>query len=120
MTPARARGLIEVFDEARSRTTAIRDNARASIPQNGKGMARLVSSDDTRHCSSCGHAVTLRLDRSTVAHKPGTGHCPGSGKLPAADVPLVCWLPVRDGLTPYGLRHSHKTWMAEDGIPRTR
>jgi len=26
-------------------------------------------------------------------------------------------LPVKDGLTPHGLRHSHKTWMAEDGIP---
>ena len=23
----------------------------------------------------------------------------------------------RPGLTPHGLRHSHKTWMAEDGIP---
>jgi hypothetical protein len=32
-------------------------------------------------------------------------------------VPLACWLPVKDGLTPHGLRHSHKTWMAEDGIP---
>lgn len=33
------------------------------------------------------------------------------------DTPLACWLPVRAGLTPHGLRHSHKTWMAEDGIP---
>jgi hypothetical protein len=24
---------------------------------------------------------------------------------------------VKDGLTPHGLRHSHKTWMAEDAIP---
>ena len=32
-------------------------------------------------------------------------------------MPLACWVPVRDGLTPHGLRHSHKTWMAEDGIP---
>jgi integrase len=31
--------------------------------------------------------------------------------------PLACWLPVKEGLTPHGLRHSHKTWMAEDGIP---
>ena len=31
--------------------------------------------------------------------------------------PLACWLPVKLGLTPHGLRHSHKTWMAEDGIP---
>jgi Phage integrase family len=33
------------------------------------------------------------------------------------DVPLTCWLSVKLGLTPHGLRHSHKTWMAEDGIP---
>ena len=26
-------------------------------------------------------------------------------------------LPIRPGLTPHGLRHGHKTWMAEDGIP---
>lgn len=31
--------------------------------------------------------------------------------------PLACWLPIRPGLVPHGLRHSHKTWMAEDGIP---
>lgn len=30
---------------------------------------------------------------------------------------LACWLPVKPGLTPHGLRHSHKTWMTEDGIP---
>jgi integrase len=86
-------------------------------PPAGKGIARLVSSDDTGHCPTCGRMVTLRVDGSTVAHKTGTGHCPGSGKHPAADAPLACWLPVRDGLTPHGLRHSHKTWMAEDGIP---
>jgi hypothetical protein len=33
------------------------------------------------------------------------------------DTPLACWLPVKTGLTPHGLRHSHKTWMAEDAIP---
>jgi len=31
--------------------------------------------------------------------------------------PLACWLPIQPGLTPHGLRHSHKTWMTEDGIP---
>ena len=25
--------------------------------------------------------------------------------------PLTCWLPVKFGLTPHGLRHSHRTWM---------
>ena len=28
-----------------------------------------------------------------------------------------CWLPVAAGLTPHGLRHSHKTWMEEARIP---
>ena len=53
--------------------------------------------------------------------QPGTtGFAPPRGrgveKIPE-DVPLACWLPVKFGLTPHGLRHSHRTWMAEDGIP---
>src|SRR5450755_4516709 len=31
--------------------------------------------------------------------------------------PLACWLLLKPGLTPHGLRHCHKSWMAEDGIP---
>jgi integrase len=27
------------------------------------------------------------------------------------------WKPIRAGLTFHGLRHSHKTWLIEDGIP---
>jgi hypothetical protein len=86
-------------------------------PPAGKGMARLVTADRSGHCPSCGHAVKLRLDGSTVAHKTDSGHCPGSGKQPANDPPLACWVPIRKGLSPHGLRHSHKTWMAENGIP---
>jgi hypothetical protein len=33
------------------------------------------------------------------------------------DTPVACWLPVKFGLNPHGMRHGHKTWMAEDGIP---
>ena len=76
-----------------------------------------MSEDGTGHCSSCGRAVRLRLDGKTVTHKTKGEHCPGSGQQPDDDAPLACWLPVKDGLTPHGLRHSHKTWMAEDGIP---
>lgn len=36
--------------------------------------------------------------------------------IPASAAPS-CWLPIKVGLTPHGLRHSHKTWMTEDGIP---
>jgi integrase len=29
----------------------------------------------------------------------------------------AAWLAIEPGLTPHGLRHSHKTWMIDDGIP---
>jgi Phage integrase family len=70
-----------------------------------------------RSSTGSGQSVRLRLDGKTVIHKTKDEHCPGSGQQPSADAPLACWLPVKDGLTPHGLRHSHKTWMAEDGIP---
>jgi integrase len=34
-------------------------------------------------------------------------------------VPVASWLPLVPGLTAHGLRHGHRTWMAEDGIPDT-
>ena len=48
-------------------------------------------------------------------YEPPKGH--GIRAIPA-DTPLACWLPIRPGLTPHRLRHSHKTWMVEDGIPK--
>jgi hypothetical protein len=52
--------------------------------------------------------------------EPGVDFNPPRGqgirKLAAA-TPRSCWLVIRPGLTPHGLRHSHKTWMTEDGIP---
>jgi len=86
-------------------------------PPSGRGVPRLVSTGGTGHCSSCGRTVTLRLDGKAIIHKITDGPCPGSGQQPSEDAPLACWLPVNDGLTPHGLRHSHKTWMVEDGIP---
>jgi hypothetical protein len=80
-------------------------------PPSGRGTQRLIRTQDTGRCPSCGHAVRLRLDGRTVAHKNQPGHCPGSGEQPAGDTPLACWLPVKDGLTPHGLRHGHKTWV---------
>lgn len=35
----------------------------------------------------------------------------------AAERGQACWLPIAPGLTPHGLRHSHKTMMEELGIP---
>ncbi|NDU72097.1 hypothetical protein GWI34_05580 [Actinomadura sp. DSM 109109] len=42
----------------------------------------------------------------------------GRGIKPIApEIPVASWLPLLEGLTPHGLRHGHKTWMAEDGVP---
>nr|WP_269327093.1 LacI family DNA-binding transcriptional regulator [Kineosporia mesophila] len=38
----------------------------------------------------------------------------GRGASSRAD---ACWLPIAPGLTPHGLRHTHKTLMLELGIP---
>jgi integrase len=86
-------------------------------PPAGRGVPRLTSADGSGKCQRCGHTVRLRLDGNIGAHHARTGRCPGTGERPGEDMPLACWLPVKDGLTPHGLRHSHKTWMAEDNIP---
>ena len=52
--------------------------------------------------------------------QPGNVFAPPRGRGIQAipdDTPLTCWRPIQPGLTTHGLRHSHKTWMAEDGIP---
>ena len=75
--------------------------------------------------STCPHSSTsCSPARSTTTRTGDNGqdasYSPPSGRgiqsIPD-DTPLACWLPVRAGLTPHGLRQSHKTWMAEDGIP---
>lgn len=30
---------------------------------------------------------------------------------------VASWLPVKKDLTPHGLRHGHKVWLDEDGVP---
>jgi hypothetical protein len=58
---------------------------------------------DTSACSQAASVYTPPRGRGIPVIPEGT--------------PLACWLPLKPGLTPHGLRHSHKTWMAEDGIP---
>jgi len=82
-------------------------SGRPFAPPSGRGTQRLISTGDTGRCPSCRLAVRLRLDGRIIAHKIEPGPCPGSGEQPAGDAPLACWLPVKDGLTPHGLRHGH-------------
>jgi integrase len=49
-----------------------------------------------------------------AGYLPPRGH--GIAIIPET-TPLACWLPIKLGLTPHGLRHSHRTWMAEEGTP---
>lgn len=83
----------------------------------GRGVPRLVSSQYTGRCPACKRTMPLRQDDRVILHKVGSDYCPGSRALAIADPPLACWLPVKRKVTPHGLRHSLKTWMAEDGIP---
>jgi integrase len=85
---------------------------------------------DGRHESVSGRPGRLIITDTTVwpgipvaawpPADPGIAFTPPTGRgiqpIPAG-TPLACWLPLKPGLTPHGLRHSHKTWMAEDGIP---
>ncbi|PSK96615.1 integrase-like protein [Murinocardiopsis flavida] len=87
-------------------------------PPTGRGHARLVSGGDGRgRCSHCRRTQLLRLDGTLIRHVGSGSTCPGSGEPPAADAVLASWLPLRAGLTPHGLRHSHEPWMDDAAIP---
>lgn len=89
-------------------------------------------------CNEAGQGQPARLVIADATHWPGVpvatwpaaqpgtgldadaGYQPPRGRAVQAippDTPLACWLPLKPGLTPHGLRRSHKTWMVEDGIP---
>jgi integrase len=79
--------------------------------------ARLVITDQTTWPGipiAAWPAVASRGAAPDAEYLPPRGH--GIAVVPEG-TPLACWLPIRSGLTPHGLRHSHKTRMAEDGIP---
>lgn len=82
-----------------------------------RGTPRLVSGEGKGRCRVCESSLPVRLDGAVINHPTAAAECPGSGKEPAEDPPLASWLPLVKGLTPHGLRHGHRTWMDEDGIP---
>jgi integrase len=82
------------------------------IDASGDNPGRLVIAD-----------TTIWPGTPQAFHKPaepGATYSPPQGRgiqrIPE-DTPTACWLPIKPGLTTHGLRHGHKTWMAEDGIP---
>jgi hypothetical protein len=81
----------------------------------GTGLpARLVIADATIWPGTPLAAWPTAQPGPTAAFSPPRGR--GIQGIPES-TPLACWLPIQPGLTSHGLRHSHKTWMAEDGIP---
>ena len=67
------------------------------------------------HRQSAGIVIRQRHG-ALIRHKLGTERCAGSEGPPDEPVSLASWLPLRPGLTPYGLRHGHQTWLDEMGI----
>lgn len=82
----------------------------------GKGRPRLVSDADNGRCAHCKRTHRRRADGLLITHKTPTGPCPGSGRPPAADAAPANWIPIAHGLTPHGLRHSHRTWLEDAHI----
>ena len=85
---------------------------------------------DGRHEASSGQPGKLVIADATIwpgvpvagwpPAEPSAGYASPRGRgiqvIPDG-TPLACWLPIKPGLTVHGLRHGHKTGMAEDGIP---
>jgi integrase len=92
-------------------------------PPAGRGNPKLINGNAdtgsivTGRCPACGRSVRWRADGGLAAHRVRDAQCPGRGEPPAEDPALAAWLPVKAGLTAHGFRHSHKTWMVEDGVP---
>jgi integrase len=84
---------------------------------------------DGRHEASSGQPGKLVIADATTwpgvpiaawaPADPSVGYAPQRGRgiqVIRDDIPIACWLPIKSGLIVHGLRHGHKTWVAEDGI----
>jgi integrase len=92
-------------------------------PPRGRGWTRFdLTRIDARQaaCPSCaaarGAPCTSRSGRETADHRPRIAAAAAAAASPSAERALACWLPIKPGLQPHGLRHGHKTWMIEDQI----
>jgi integrase len=87
-------------------------------PPQGRGVRRLPSDGEHGRCTVCGRSSLLRLDGTLVRHKIDGAACTGSGHRPSEQA-VASWRAVRPGLTPHGLRHSHRTWLDDLGVQET-
>ncbi|MUN41506.1 hypothetical protein [Actinomadura litoris] len=62
--------------------------------------------------------------RRCGVHLTQRGHTPHRPRVAAAraaghvhELELASWLPIKQGLTPHKLRHSHRVWLDEIGTP---
>jgi len=64
----------------------------------------------------CGLASAGSRERGPI-HRLRTAQRTDAIQAIPDGTPLACWLPIKPGLTVHGLRHGHKTWMAEGRHP---
>ncbi|MQY14977.1 hypothetical protein SRB5_51540 [Streptomyces sp. RB5] len=126
VSPATVSNVLNRPDTVAERTRLKVEEAIASL-----GYVRTGQSGETAaHWRRTGFATWL-------FHPAATGWYPKKAPQEARPVPILadpwpgvpargrnasgradaCWLPIARGLTPHGLRHSHKTVMEEFGIP---
>jgi integrase len=87
-------------------------------PVNG-GPPRIVTVDATAWPGVPLASWPAATPASEIQSSP-VGYVPPRGRgirIIPDGVPLASWLPLVPGLSAHGLRHGHRTWMAEDGIP---
>ncbi|MFC6883601.1 MULTISPECIES: hypothetical protein [Actinomadura] len=88
-------------------------------PPRGPGMTRHDSAQQQAlkvPCPDCEQARGRPCVSGTGKAVP-THRARITAALDGPGVALASWLPIKPGLTPHGLRHSHKVWMDEDGMP---
>jgi hypothetical protein len=85
-------------------------------PPAGRGIARVAGKNGSGRCPACNRTILLRQDGTLINHKTAGERCSGGECWPREPVPVACWLPIRHGLTPHGLRHGHQTWLDEMGV----